>query len=65
MTNGDMIKVSKKQWDLIDDICKGTWECKEKPEWKGRNAVMGACISDNPDDMSSVLVEGIHFVIIS
>lgn len=60
-----MIKVSKEKWDSIHTDYKGTWMdyYNEKPEWIGKRVVMSTCITENPNELCSLLVEGVHFII--
>ena len=60
-----MIKVSKEKWKSIGTDYKRTWNDYQgkHPEWIGRQVVMGACVSDDPQDSGALLVEGVHFVI--
>ena len=60
-----MIKVSKEKWDAIHSDYKGTWNDyhNEHPEWIGRKVVMSGCITENPNELGKLFVEGVHFVI--
>ena len=60
-----MIKVSKEKWDSIPADYKGIWQgyYNEKPEWIGKKVVMSGCITENPNELGALLVEGIHFII--
>ena len=60
-----MIVVSKEKWDSIHSDYKGTWKDygNEKPEWIGKRVVMSTCITENPNELCSLLVEDVHFVI--
>jgi hypothetical protein len=61
-----MFKVTKKEWDNIPTDYKGIWHdyYGEKPEWKGKQCVMSTCLTHNPDERCSLLIEGVHFEII-
>lgn len=61
----DIIKVSKEKWDNIHTDYKGIWQDyhNEKPEWLGRKVVMSGCITENPNELGKLLVEGVHFII--
>lgn len=60
-----MVKISKNKWDSIYADYKGTWKdyYNEHPEWTGRKVVMSGCVSNNPNELGKLLVEGVHFVI--
>lgn len=60
-----MIRISKEKWDSIHADYKGTWKDyhNEKPEWIGRKVVMSGCITENPNELGKLLVEGEHFII--
>lgn len=60
-----MIKVSKDTWDKIHTDYKGVWQNyhDDHPEWIDRKVVMSTCITGNPNEKCSLLVEGVHFVI--
>lgn len=60
-----MIIVSKKDWDSICADYKGVWQdyYGEHPEWLGRKVVMSTCVTHNPNEQCSLLIEGIHFII--
>ena len=60
-----MLKVSKAEWEKIDSDYKGTWQDYhgDHPEWKGRKVVMSTCLTHKPDELCSLLVEGVHFII--
>lgn len=62
----DIIKVSKEKWDSIHSDYKGTWQgyYDEKTEWIGRKVVMSGCITNNPNELGKLLVEGVHFIIV-
>lgn len=61
-----MIEVSKKEWDTIHSGYKGIWQdyYGDHPQWKGKQVVMSTCITHNPNELCSLLVEGVHFVIV-
>lgn len=60
-----MIIISKAQWDDIPADYKGEYRdyWGDHPEWIGRKVVMSTCVTHNPDEVCSLLVEGVHFVI--
>lgn len=60
-----MIKVSKEKWESICDDYKGTWQNyhNDHPEWLGKKVVMSTCIMGNVNEVCSLLVEGVHFII--
>lgn len=60
-----MIKVSQKEWDSIHADYKGVWHDYhgDHPEWKGKRVVMSTCITNNPNELCSLLIEGVHFII--
>lgn len=60
----NIIKISKEKWDSIYTDYKGTWQdyYNERPQWVGRKVVMSGCI--NPKELGSLLVEGVHFIIV-
>lgn len=60
-----MIKVSKEKWNSIQADYKGTWAdyYGDHPEWVGKKTVMSTCITNNPNEPCSLLIEGVHFVI--
>lgn len=60
-----MIKVSKEKWNSICKDYKGVWHdyLNEKPEWIGRKVVMEGCINKNSKEPTSLLIEGVHFII--
>lgn len=60
-----MITVSKKEWDKIPADYRGIWHdyYGDKPEWKGKRVVMSTCITKNPNELCSLLIEDVHFVI--
>lgn len=61
-----MLKVSKEDFDKIHSDYKGTWQDYhgDHPEWKGRKVVMSTCITHDPNAACSLLIEGVHFVIV-
>ena len=60
-----MIRISKKEWDSICSDYKGVWQdyYGEHPEWIGKKTVMSTCITHNPNELCSLLIEGVHFII--
>lgn len=60
-----MLVISKAEWDAIPADYKGEWHdyYGDHPEWLGRKVVMSTCVTHNPDEVCSLLVEGVHFVI--
>lgn len=60
-----MIEISKEKWDAIHADYKGIWQdyYNERPEWIGKRIVMSTCITDNSNELCSLLVEDVHFVI--
>lgn len=60
-----MIQVSRKKWNSISSDYKGVWQdyYNEHPEWIGKRVVMSGCITQNPNELGKLLVEGIHFII--
>ena len=60
-----MIKVSQEQWNSICTDYKGIFQDYhgDKPEWKGKRCVMSTCITKNPNERCSLLIEDVHFVI--
>lgn len=60
-----MITISKADWEKVPSDYKGIWHDYhgEKPEWLGRKVVMSTCITHNPNEICSLLVEGVHFII--
>jgi hypothetical protein len=61
-----MIKVSKNEWNKIDNDYKGIWQDYHgtHPQWKGKRCVMSTCLTHNPNELCSLLIEGVHFEII-
>jgi hypothetical protein len=61
-----MIKVNKSEWNGICSDYKGIWQDYhgKHPEWKGKRCVMSTCITHNPNELCSLLIEGVHFEII-
>lgn len=60
-----MIKISKEKWESIHTDYKGQWQdyYNDHPEWIGRKVVMSTCISDNPNKLGKLLIEGVHFIV--
>ena len=60
-----MIKVSQKEWASIPADYKGVWMdyYGDHPDWKGKRVVMSTCITNNPNELCSLLVEGVHFIV--
>ena len=60
-----MISISKSEWDAICSDYKGVWQDYhgDHPEWLGKKVVMSTCINHNPNELCSLLVEGVHFII--
>ena len=60
-----MIKISKNEWDSIYADYKGVWQdyYNDHPEWIGRKTVMSTCLTHDPNELGSLLIEGVHFVI--
>lgn len=60
-----MIKVSKQQWNSINNDYKGVWEdyYDEHPEWIGKRVVMSTCVTENPEELGYLMIEGVHFII--
>lgn len=61
-----MIEVSKAEWEKIHNDYKGTWQDYhgDHPEWKGRKVVMSACVTHDCNEKCSLLIEGVHFIIV-
>ena len=62
----ELLKVSKKEWDMIDSDYKGEWKdyWGDHPEWLGRKCVMSTCVTKNPNESCALLIEGVHFAIV-
>jgi len=62
-----MFKISKEKWDSIEADYKGIWQDyhNDHPEWLGKKVVMSTCITDNPNELGKLLVEGVHFCIVN
>jgi hypothetical protein len=60
-----MITISKAEYDKIHNDYKGIFHDYhgDRPEWKGRRTVMSTCITHNPNEICSLLIEGVHFAI--
>lgn len=60
-----MNTISKEKWDSIPVDYKGTWQAYfgAHPEWLGRKVVMSGCITENPNELGYLLIEGVHFEI--
>ena len=60
-----MLTISKTEYDKIHSDYKGIWQDYhgDRPEWKGRRTVMSTCITRNPNENCSLLIEGVHFAI--
>lgn len=60
-----MIRISKREWDAICSDYKGVWHdyYGEHPEWIGMKTVMSTCITHIPNELCSLLIEGVHFII--
>lgn len=61
-----MIKITREQWDSICADYKGEWQDyhNDHPEWTGKKVVMSTCITENPNELCKLLVEGVHFEIV-
>ena len=61
-----MLKVSQEQWNKIHSDYKGIYQDYhgDHPEWKGKKAVMSTCITNNPNEICSLLIEDVHFVLV-
>ena len=57
--------ISKEKFDKIDRDYKGVWQdyYGDHPEWKGRRTVMSGCISNDPNELGKLLIEGVHFLV--
>ena len=60
-----MLVITKAEWDAIPADYKSEYRSYwgDHPEWIGRKVVMSTCVTHNPDEVCSLLVEGVHFVI--
>lgn len=60
-----MITITKAQWDKIGNDYKGTFQNYhgDHPEWYGKRVVMSTCITHNPNENCSLLIEDVHFKI--
>lgn len=61
-----MIKITREKWNSIDSDFKGEWKDYyggDHPEWVGKKTVMSTCITENPNELCQLLVEGVHFEI--
>lgn len=60
-----MLVISKAQWNAIPADYKGEYRdyWGDHPEWIGKRIVMSTCVTHNPDEVCSLLVEGVHFII--
>ena len=60
-----MIKIGKDNWNAIHADYKGVWQdyYGDHPEWIGRKVVMSTCITNNLNELCSLLIEGVHFII--
>ena len=60
-----MITISKAEYDKINKDYKDIFHDYhgDRPEWKGRRTVMSTCITHNPNENCSLLIEGVHFTI--
>lgn len=61
----NLIVISKDKWESICSDYKGTWMnyYNDHPEWLGRKVVMSGCITDDPQELGKLLIEGVHFII--
>lgn len=61
-----MMTITKAKWDSIYTDYKGEWQDYhgDHPEWVGKKTVMSTCITENPNELCRLLVEGVHFVIV-
>ena len=61
-----MITVSRADYEKICRDYRGTFHdyYGDHPEWKGRQTVMSTCITHNPNEKCSLLIEGVHFQIV-
>ena len=62
-----MLTITQEQWNAIHDDYKGEWldYHGDKPEWIGRKVVMSTCITEDPTEKCTLLVEGVHFIILT
>ena len=60
-----MFKVTKEELDAIHPDYKGEWQnyYNDHPEWIGRKVVMSICLTHDPNELGSLFIEGVHFVI--
>ena len=60
-----VLKISRRDWDAIHYDYKGVWKdyYGDHPEWLGRKTVMSTCVTHDPNELCSLLIEGVHFVI--
>lgn len=56
-----MIKVSREKWNKIHNDYKGVWSRADVPEYVGKKTVMSGSIGE---EIGSLLIESIHFVIV-
>lgn len=61
-----MIAVSQEKWDSIHSDYKGEWQnyYGDHPEWVGKKVVMSGLITEEPNELGKLLVEGVHFEIV-
>ena len=62
-----MFTITQEKWDSIPNDYKGEWMDfhGDKPEWLGRKVVMSTCITEDPTEKCTLLVEGVHFIILT
>ena len=62
-----MLTITQEKWDSILADYKGEWLDfhGDKPEWLGRKVVMSTCITEDPTEKCVLLVEGVHFIILT
>jgi len=60
-----VITITQEKWDSICADYKGEWMnyYNDHPEWIGRKTVMSTCITNNPNEPCTLLIEGVHFEI--
>jgi len=60
-----VLKISRRDWDAIQNDYKSVWKdyYGDHPEWLGRKTVMSTCVTHDPNELCSLLIEGVHFVI--
>ena len=61
-----MLTITEKEYNNIAPDYRGIFQdyWGDHPEWKGKRTVMSTCITNNPNELCSLWIEGVHFKII-